>query len=247
MAIETASGGYVPEAPSSSFNPCHSAVVMGFVSLSYMHETQPVASAGADLRSAKAVMIMTHGRGADANDMLGLARELMIPGFAFLAPNAENHTWYPYSFMAPRQQNEPWLSSALLTIGTVLADAQRQSGLPASQIMLLGFSQGACLSSEYAMRHPQRYGGVMVLSGGLIGAPGTTWDDVSGGFDGTPVFLGCSDVDPHIPKDRVIESEAVFERLGAEVTRRLYPGMPHTVNADEIAEMRRVMHAVISG
>jgi predicted esterase len=192
-------------------------------------------------------MVMTHGRGADANDMLGLARELAAPGFAFLAPNAEGHTWYPYSFMAPRENNEPWLSSALSTIGKVVGLAQSESGLAADKIILLGFSQGACLSSEYALRHPQRYGGVMVLSGGLIGPPGTTWDDVAGSFDDTPVFLGCSDVDPHIPKDRVIESEAVFERLGAEVTRRLYPGMPHTVNADEIAEVRRVMHAVISG
>jgi phospholipase/carboxylesterase len=211
-----------------------------------MHESQPVSAAGAELRSAKAAMIMTHGRGADANDMLGLARELMIPEFAFLAPNAENHTWYPYSFMAPRQQNEPWLSSALLTIDKVVARAQKESGLPASQIILLGFSQGACLSSEYALRHPQRYGGVMVLSGGLIGPPKTTWDDVAGSFDGTPVFLGCSDVDPHIPKERVIESEAVFERMGASVTRRLYPGMPHTVNADEINHVRQVMQQLVS-
>src|SRR3954470_15955653 len=185
-----------------------------------MHESQPVSTAGAPLDEARAVMVMTHGRGADANDMLGLAQELMIPGFAFLAPNAEGHTWYPYSFMSPRDRNEPWLSSALVTIGKVLAHAQQESGLPASKIMLLGFSQGACLSSEYAVRNAQRYGGVMVLSGGLIGPPGMTWDDVAGSFDDTPVFLGCSDVDPHIPKERVIESEAVFKKMGAAVTRR---------------------------
>jgi Predicted esterase len=210
-----------------------------------MHESQTVSRAGTELRSAKAVMVMTHGRGADANDMLGLAREIMMPGFAFLAPNAEGHTWYPYSFMAPRENNEPWLSSALSTIGKTVALAQAESGLSADKIMLLGFSQGACLSSEYALRHPLRYGGVMVLSGGLIGPPNTTWDDVAGSFENTPIFLGCSDVDPHIPKDRVIESEAVFKRLGADVTRRLYPGMPHTVNADEIDHVRRAMEQLV--
>jgi predicted esterase len=173
--------------------------------------------------------------------MLGLASELTVPGFAFLAPNAEGHTWYPYSFMSPRERNEPWLSSALATIDQVFTIAGNESGLPPEKIMLLGFSQGACLSCEYAIRHPRRYGGVMALSGGLIGPPGTTWDDVSGSFEQTPVFLGCSDVDPHIPKERVLESEAAFTKLGAAVTRRLYPGMPHTVNADEISEVKRVM------
>jgi predicted esterase len=206
-----------------------------------MHEDQSVSTAGADLGEAVAAMIMIHGRGADANDMLGLASELTVPGFAFLAPNAEGHTWYPYSFMSPRERNEPWLSSALATIDQVFTIAGNESGLPPEKIMLLGFSQGACLSCEYAIRHPRRYGGVMALSGGLIGPPGTTWDDVSGSFEQTPVFLGCSDVDPHIPKERVLESEAAFTKLGAAVTRRLYPGMPHTVNADEISEVKRVM------
>jgi predicted esterase len=147
--------------------------------------------------------------------------------------------------MAPREQNEPGISSGLAVIESLVTTLIAR-GFAAERIMLLGFSQGACLTSEFSIRHPRRYGGVMALSGGLIGPPGTTWDDVTTSLDGTPVFLGCSDVDPHIPAERVRESEAVFRRLGAAVTRKLYPGMGHVVSGDEIENVQRVMDEVLA-
>jgi predicted esterase len=169
---------------------------------------------------------------------------LARPAFVYLAPAASGGTWYPMSFMAPRERNEPGISSGLFVIESIVNDLMAQ-GFDANRIMLLGFSQGACLSSEFASRHPRRYGGLMALSGGLIGPPGTTWDDVTTSLDSMPVFLGCSDVDSHIPKERVLESESVFRRLGADVTRKLYPGMAHTVIADEIEHVQRAMDAVL--
>src|SRR5262249_29690994 len=142
-------------------------------------------------------------------------------------------------------RNEPGISSGLNVLEGIVTDLLGR-GIASNAIMLLGFSQGACLSSEFAVRHPRRYGGVMALSGGLIGPPGTTWEDVTGSLDSTPVFLGCSDVDPHIPAERVLESEAVFRRIGADVTRKLYPGMGHLVNEDEIAIVQDVMDGVLA-
>jgi predicted esterase len=208
------------------------------------HGGQPVLRAGADPRQARAAMIMIHGRNAGPANILDLAPVLDRPDFRYVAPAASGGTWYPNSFMAPRERNEPGISSGLFVIESLVNDLIAQ-GIPAERIMLLGFSQGACLSSEFAIRHPRRYGGVMVLSGGLIGPPGTTWDDVTTSFDGTPVFLGCSDVDSHIPAERVLESEAVFRRLGANVTRKLYAGMGHTVIGDEIDHVQRVMDSVL--
>ena len=147
--------------------------------------------------------------------------------------------------MMARERNEPGISSGLGVIESLVVELLAQ-GFASHQIMLLGFSQGACLTSEFSIRHPRRYGGVMALSGGLIGVPGTTWDDVTASLSGTPVFLGCSDVDAHIPAERVLESEAVFRRLGANVTRKLYPGMPHTIIADEIEHVQRVMDEVLA-
>jgi phospholipase/carboxylesterase len=209
------------------------------------HAGQPVLRAGADPREARAAMIMIHGRNAAPANILDLVPVLDRPEFLYIAPAAAGGTWYPYSFMAPRERNEPGISSGLFVIESLVTDLIAQ-GFSPERIMLLGFSQGACLSSEFAIRHPRRYGGVMVLSGGLIGEPGTTWDDVTTSFDGTPVFLGCSDVDPHIPAERVLESEAVFRRLGADVTRKLYPGMGHTVIGDEIENVRRVMDGALA-
>lgn len=209
------------------------------------HEHQPLVHAGAPLDSAGAVMIMVHGRNAAPRNILDLARVLDRPGFAYLAPAAANGTWYPYSFMFERSRNEPGISSGLNVLEGIVTDLLGR-GLASSAIMLLGFSQGACLSSEFSIRHPRRYGGVMALSGGLIGPPGTTWDDVTGSLDGTPVFLGCSDVDPHIPVARVLESEAAFRRMGAEVTRKFYPGMGHLVNEDEITIVQGVMDGVLA-
>ena len=207
------------------------------------HQDQPILTAGEPLTSARAAMIMVHGRGANAADILGLAREFTIPGFAFVAPEAAGHTWYPYSFLSPIPNNEPGISSGLAVIGGIVANLS-EAGMSADRVILLGFSQGACLSTEFAARHPQRFGGVIGLSGGLIGPPETP-RNYPGTLDGTPVFLGCGDVDPHIPKERVEESATVFERMGALVTLRLYPGMPHTVNQNEIDLVRVLMESIV--
>ena len=187
-------------------------------------------------------MIMLHGRNAGPGNILELAGVLADPAFTYLAPTASGGTWYPYSFMADKASNEPGLSSGLLVIDQLVRDIESR-GLPKRRIVLLGFSQGACLASEYAVRHADRFGGVIVFSGGVIGPPGTTWDS-PGRFDGTPVFHGCSDVDAHVPKARVDESASVFERMGAAVTKRIYPGMGHLVNEDELEFARLVMAGV---
>jgi len=191
-------------------------------------------------------MIMVHGRNAAPENILELAPVLDRPEFAYLAPAAANGTWYPFSFMSPREKNEPGISSGLFVIESLVSDLLAR-GFDPQSIMLLGFSQGACLASEFSIRHPRRYGGVMALSGGLIGPPATTWDDVTASLDAMPVFLGRSDVDSHIPAERVLETEAVFRRLGASVTRRLYPGMGHTVIPDEIENVQRTMDEVLQG
>jgi predicted esterase len=188
---------------------------------------------------------MIHGRNAAPENILDLLPVLDRPDFAALAPAADGGAWYPYSFMAARESNEPGISDGLAEIGSLVAHLVAK-GFPSHKIMLLGFSQGACLTSEFAIRNPARYGGVMVLSGGVIGPPGTTWGDLTGSLDGTPVFLGCSDVDSHIPATRVLESEVLFTRLGARVTRKLYPGMGHLVNKDEIENVQAVMDEVLS-
>ncbi len=208
------------------------------------HAGQRVVHTGAPLESARAAMVMVHGRNAGPENIVDLAPVLDRPDFAYLAPAASGGTWYPNSFMAPRERNEPGISSGLFVIESLVADLLAR-GFAADAIMLLGFSQGACLASEFSIRHPRRYGGVMVLSGGLIGPPGTTWDDVSASLEGTPVFLGCSDVDSHIPAERVLESEAVFRRLGATVTRKLYPGMGHTISSDELRIVQGVRDEVL--
>src|ERR1700674_1468283 len=195
------------------------------------HLGQPVLVAGEPLGKARAAMILLHRRGASAADIMLRGAELMQPGFAPLAPQAAGGTWYPYPFTAPIESNEPYLSSALGVLATVLTSIEET--IPAERVVLLGFSQGACLTLEFAARHARRYGGVVGLSGGLIGPDGTP-RDYPGNFAGTPAFLGCSDVDPHIPKERVIASGDLFERMGAMATVRLFPAMPHTVNDDEI-------------
>jgi predicted esterase len=184
-------------------------------------------------------MIMLHGRGASAEDMMGLAGELGTTDVAFLAPQAAGRTWYPYSFLLPIQDNEPGLSSALRVIAG-LVDGLVAGKIPHTRIGLLGFSQGACLSLEFAARHPRRYKAVVGLSGALIGPPDTP-RDYPGSLDGAPVFLGCSDVDPHIPLARVHETAEVFRRMGASVDERIYPRMGHTVNEDEITAIRALL------
>lgn len=186
-------------------------------------------------------MILVHGRGASASDIMTLGAELLQPGFAYLAPQAAGNAWYPNPFTAPMESNEPYLSSALEVLESLLETIV--STIPAARVILLGFSQGACLTLEFAARHARRYGGVVGLSGGLIGPDGTP-RDYPGSFEGTGVFLGCSDADPYIRKERVVEAEGVLKRMGGDVTMRLYRGMGHTVNADEIASVRKIVEAV---
>jgi phospholipase/carboxylesterase len=198
-----------------------------------------VLAAGSPLGKATAAMILVHGRGATAEDILSLGRELGRPDLAYLAPQAEGYSWYPYSFLAPMERNEPGLSNGLALLGH-LVERLEAEGIPPERTVLLGFSQGACLSLEYAARNARRFGGVAGLSGGLIGPPETP-RDYPGSFDGTPVFLGCSDRDPHIPLQRVKETTEVLKRMGADVTERIYPAMGHTVNEDELERVRSLV------
>ena len=196
------------------------------------HAHQPVFRAGPQPANARIVAILLHGRGASAEDILGLSREWRLQDVAYLAPQASGSTWYPYSFLAPLEQNEPGISSGLGVMSGLLQTLKEQ-GIQSERVALMGFSQGACLTLEFAARHPRRYAAIVAFSGGLIGPPGTS-RDYQGTFDDTPVFIGCSDVDPHIPLERVIESSATFRRMRATVDERIYPRMGHTVNRDEL-------------
>lgn len=208
-------------------------------------QTLNVARAGAPLHRARAAMILVHGRGATAEGMLSLAEVLAQPDLAYLAPQAPGHSWYPQSFLAPFAQNEPYLTRALGIVGSTV-EGLAQQGFGPERIILAGFSQGACLALEYAARNARRFGGVAGLSGGLIGPEGAP-RDYAGTLDGTPVFLGCSDVDGHIPLARVKETSRVLATLGAEVVERIYPGMGHTINDDEIGQVRRLIAGVLDG
>lgn len=196
------------------------------------HQNQPVLHAGESVEKAKAVMLMVHGRGATAESILTLADEINIDGIAYLAPQANSNTWYPYSFLSNIESNEPGITSGLALIDSIIEELNAK-GFESRQIFLLGFSQGACLSLEYAARNAGNVGAVFGLSGGLIGPPGTP-RNYPGSLNGTEVFLGCSDVDPHIPVDRVDETEKVFNSMNAMVTKRIYKRMGHSINLDEI-------------
>lgn len=203
------------------------------------HEDQAVATAGPPPSEADAAMILVHGRNASPESILPLADLFRNDGVSYLAPAAAGNAWYPFGFMEETERNEPGISSGLQVLAG-LVDRLEREGMPTSRVVLLGFSQGACLASEFAVRNARRFGGVVAYSGGLIGPPGTTWE-YPGDFEDTPVFLGCSDVDAHIPRARVDESEEVFARMGADVTKRIYPGMGHTVNEDEIDFTRTLL------
>ncbi|MGE5334623.1 MAG: alpha/beta hydrolase [Nitrososphaerota archaeon] len=209
------------------------------------HGQSPVVMGGEPFATAQAALVLMHGRGAAAEDILTLADALDVEGFALLAPQASGYSWYPQSFLQPFEHNEPWLTSALANIGSVLAQIAG-AGIPSERTVLLGFSQGACLTLEYVARNAKRYGGVAGLSGGLIGPDGTP-RAYPGSLDSTPVFLGCSAVDPHIPAARVRETETVLAGLGAQVTMRLYPTLGHSVNQDEIDAVNRILAAVRGG
>jgi phospholipase/carboxylesterase len=200
--------------------------------------------AGEPISRARAATLMVHGRGARAEDILMLSEQLAQPGFAYVAPQAAENTWYPNRFLAPLADNQPWLFSAIDFVGEVLAEIIN-AGIPTERLILLGFSQGACLALEFAARNARRYGGVVGLSGALIG-PDDTPRNYSGSFAGTPVFLGCSDVDFHVPRERVDQTAEVLRRLGGEVTERLYPNMDHSVNQDEIDFIRGMMQALLA-
>ena len=198
--------------------------------------------AGTPLEQADKTLIMLHGRGADPESILTLSRLLNVEGYALLAPRATNHTWYPLSFLAPVADNEPWLSSAIdvvkQTVDTVL-----QSGIKAENTYLLGFSQGACLALEFTARHGRRYGGIAAFTGGLIGKE-IDRSNYSGDFQQTPIFLGTSDPDFHVPVERVYASANIVREMNADVTEKVYLNRGHTISEDEIEQVNRVIFNV---
>jgi len=206
------------------------------------HRNQPVLQGGAPLNAAKGAVVLLHGRGASADDILGLAQDFDLPELANLAPEAAEHTWYPYSFLSPVVQNQPWLDSALKLVGETIQRAIN-AGIERQNVAIVGFSQGACLATEFVARNAARYGGLVAFTGGLIGPPGAKFG-YSGELSGTPCFLGAGDRDPHVPWKRVEESAAVLSDLGAAVTLRRYPGLPHTINQDEIDHAKIILRRI---
>ncbi|WP_324662953.1 alpha/beta hydrolase [Haloarcula sediminis] len=196
------------------------------------HQDQQLVTAGTPLDEATAAMVLVHGRGATARSIVQMGQEVHRDGVALLAPQAARNTWYPNSFLSPVEQNEPGRTSGLQAVGDAV-DRAVEAGIDRERVLLLGFSQGACLASEYVARNPRRYGGLVALSGGLIGE---TVDPASyeGDVERTPVFVGCSDVDPHIPLERVEATAEAFELLNGDVDKRIYEGMGHGVNEDEL-------------
>ncbi len=212
------------------------------------HAGQPVITEGPDPGKAAAALVLIHGRGAGAQDILGLGREitgaLNRRDLLLLAPHAMRSTWYPQRFMEPEEYNQPWLDSAREAVQYLVRHVT-EKGLARSRVFLLGFSQGACLVADAAARHPHRYGGLFILSGGLIGPPGSAFD-FTGDLRGTPALVGCSDIDPHIPHQRVLETAQVLEKLGAAVDQRTYPGMGHTINTDELEKIVSTIQTVLA-
>jgi predicted esterase len=208
------------------------------------HARQPVLTAGPAPEKADATILLIHGRGATAESILSLSGELGGQRLAAIAPQAAGNTWYPHSFLAPLDANQPYLDFALNTVDALLTDLLARD-ISSERIVILGFSQGACLTAEFVARHPRRYGAVIALTGGLIGPPGTP-RNYPGSLAATPVFLGTSDPDPHVPFERVKETEAVFRRMGADVELRRYPGMPHTINDDELDVCRKLVQSVMA-
>lgn len=207
------------------------------------HQDQPLVTAGVSLDDAEGALVLVHGRGATAQSIVQMADEFHQHGVAYLAPQAARNTWYPNAFTVPVESNEPGRTSGLQAIGDAVSEAN-EAGVPTNRIMVLGFSQGACLASEFVARNPTHYGGLAVLSGGLIGETVDT-DTYTGDLKGTPVFLGCSDVDPHIPEERVHESATIFEQRNGDVTKRFYGGMGHGINQDEIDQVSTMVAKLI--
>lgn len=203
-----------------------------------MH-TKNIIKGGKNIKEADKVLIMIHGRGGSGEDILSLSNYLDVKDFALLAPQATNHTWYPFSFMAPTAQNEPWLSSALSLVNELVADLEAD-GFTSGQIYFAGFSQGACLTLEYVTRHARRWGGVVAFTGGLIG-DSVEPEKYKGDFSGTPVFIGTSDPDPHVPVERVHASSKILRNMNADVLEKVYSNMGHTISADEIYQANRIV------
>lgn len=197
----------------------------------HMHQKK-IITAGKEISEASKVLIMLHGRGGSAEDILSLAGHLAVDSFALIAPEATNNTWYPYSFLARPKDNEPWLSSALSLVKEIVSDLEKKN-IKKENIYFAGFSQGACLTLEYVTRNADKYGGVVAFTGGLIGDKIYT-ENYKGDFAGTPVFIGTSDPDPHVPVERVLESAAILKNMKAAVTENIYKNMGHTISKDEI-------------
>jgi predicted esterase len=203
-----------------------------------IHEGQPVRRDGAPLATAGAVLILLHGRGSRAEEMIELGRALRLPNVALVAPQAADGEWYPQRFLAPRAQNEPWLASALAVVAGLIDEVGVEARL-LEKIVLGGFSQGACLALDFAASHPRRYAAVLGLSGALIG-PLDSQSEYRGSLGGTPVLVGCAERDPHIPIEHVRASAKTFRDMGAVVTEQIFPGAAHTVFPEEIAWVRRL-------
>ena len=207
------------------------------------HANTPVLHAGAPLATAAGAIVLLHGRGASAEDILQLGAALQRPDLALVAPQAAGHTWYPQSFLAPREQNEPYLSSALAKIAAIVADIAA-AGIPRERIVIAGFSQGACLTSEFAASHPARYAGLLAFTGGLVGPLGASLHH-DGELAGTPALLLSGDPDPHVPWQRVEDTARELHRMGAVVEAVRYPGRPHTVSAPEIELARKLLQQAL--
>lgn len=208
-----------------------------------MH-TKNIITAGADISAAKKALIMLHGRGAHAQDILSLANYLDVEDFALMAPQATNNTWYPHSFLAPPAQNEPWLSSALNIVKETVTDLNNK-GVSSENIYLLGFSQGACLTAEFAARNATKYGGIIAFTGGLIGDK-IYPPNYTGNFAGTPVFIGSSNPDFHVPVERVYATANILKDMGATVTEKIYNNMGHTINEDELQHANAILKGLIA-
>jgi predicted esterase len=208
------------------------------------HQTEKLITGGADPKNAKAAMVMIHGRGATAESILSLANDIEHRNMiTFYAPQAADNTWYPHPFLQPSVMNQPGLDSGLQRIFDVISEIEAK-GIKKEDIFLLGFSQGACLASEFLARHPEKYAGLIVLSGGVIGDE-VIMDNYEGDLEETPVFIGCSTADPHIPKDRLEDTEKLFKKLNADVTLTRYSGLGHTINEDEINEINKILHTKV--
>ena len=204
------------------------------------HAKGAVLQRGAPLNDADLAVVLLHGRGGSAEDILELGSALQLPNVAYLAPQASGHTWYPLSFLSPREANEPYLSSALAKVDSVVQFLE-QAGFGRERIVVAGFSQGACLTTEYVVSHPARYGGLIAFTGGLIGPRGSLRQSSSGELAGTPALLCSGDPDPHVPWERVEQSAAILSAMDAKVTTKRYPGRPHTITQEELALARNLL------